>query len=92
MKKLVSAIVVLVFISLSTFAEVVKIPVGSQAAGKKEVSIPARGASKAQVESQYGEPDTRHAPVGIPPISTWDYDHYTVYFEHDKVIHSVLKR
>ena len=82
----------LVFISVSAFAEVIKMPVGSQAADKTSMSVPARGASKTQVESQYGEPDAKHEPVGIPPISTWDYDHYTIYFEHDKVIRTVLKR
>lgn len=92
MKQLLGSIALLMFISTPTFAEVVKLPVGSQAADKKAMSTPHRGSSKTQVKSQYGEPDTIRGPVGEPPTTTWDYDHYTIYFEHDKVIHAVLKR
>ena len=92
MRTLVSAAVVLMFISAPTFAEVVKMPVGSQAADKKNIATPQRGSSKEQVKTQYGEPETMHGPVGQPPITAWDYDHYVVYFEYDKVLHSVFKR
>jgi hypothetical protein len=30
--------------------------------------------------------------VGDPPISRWVYDHFTVYFEYDKVLHSVVNK
>ncbi|MFC6329773.1 outer membrane protein assembly factor BamE [Alloalcanivorax gelatiniphagus] len=50
---------------------------------------PTRGMSKAQVRQQYGEPDSRQAPVGQPPISRWHYPGFTVYFENDTVLHSV---
>jgi hypothetical protein len=29
--------------------------------------------------------------VGEPPISRWEYTGYTVYFEHDLVLHSVIQ-
>jgi hypothetical protein len=51
---------------------------------------PAKGMSMAQVEARFGAPDTRMAPVGEPPITRWVYDQYTVYFEHQYVIHSVV--
>jgi hypothetical protein len=54
------------------------------------VATPARGASKDQVEKQFGAPTERVAPVGDPPISSWVYPGFTVYFEYDHVIHSVL--
>ncbi|MEH6542934.1 MAG: hypothetical protein V7721_03240 [Porticoccaceae bacterium] len=92
MRTLISAAVVLMFISAPTFAEVVKVPVGSQAADKRTIATPHRGLSKNQVKSQYGEPEAVHGPTGQPPITAWDYDHYVVYFEYDKVLHSVLKR
>jgi hypothetical protein len=28
--------------------------------------------------------------VGDPPITRWVYDRFTVYFENDRVIHSVV--
>ncbi|MFP1682968.1 hypothetical protein ACLD0W_10670 [Alloalcanivorax sp. C16-1] len=50
---------------------------------------PSRGMSQAQVLQHYGEPQSRRAPVGQPPISRWYYPGFTVYFENDKVLHSV---
>jgi hypothetical protein len=52
--------------------------------------LPGNGISMAQVESRYGAPDRRATPIGDPPIARWFYEDYTVYFEHDTVIESVL--
>ena len=54
--------------------------------------LPENGMTKSEVEQQYGRPDERRAPVGEPPISRWLYDDYSVYFERDLVIESVLHR
>ena len=58
---------------------------------------PKPGMSMAAVESAYGSPAERHAPVGgsvveQPPITRWDYASFSVYFEHDRVIHAVARR
>lgn len=53
---------------------------------------PDRGVSKADVLANLGEPVSRVAAVGEPPISSWEYDGFVVYFEHDFVLHSVAKR
>ena len=53
---------------------------------------PDRGASQAEVVREFGEPDQRLGPVGEPPISTWEYAPFVVYFEYDKVVHTVAKR
>ena len=50
---------------------------------------PTRGMTKSQVLTKYGEPRSKQPAVGIPPISSWDYGTYTVYFEGDFVLHSV---
>ncbi len=55
-------------------------------------SRPMRGTTQAQVESKFGSPVNKKAAVGDPPISSWDYQDFTVYFEYDRVIHAVLKR
>jgi hypothetical protein len=52
---------------------------------------PRAGMSMDGVESQFGSPTDRRAAVGDPPISRWDYPNFVVYFEYDKVIHSVAK-
>jgi hypothetical protein len=53
---------------------------------------PHRGSTMATVQSRYGEPSNRHAAVGDPPITRWDYPQFSVYFEHDRVLHTVLVR
>lgn len=53
---------------------------------------PTRGMTQASVESKYGSPTSIKAPVGEPPITRWEYSNFVVFFEHDKVIHAVLKR
>lgn len=56
---------------------------------QSSVQTPPRGAPMSAVEAGFGEPRTRHAAVGQPPITRWDYDGFSVYFEHNHVIHSV---
>ena len=52
--------------------------------------LPENGLTKSEVKQRYGAPGERRAPVGEPPITRWVYDQYSVYFEHDLVIESVL--
>ena len=64
--------------------------VGEPAAAVPE--RPARGSSMSSVEARFGVPATRHAAVGDPPITRWDYAQFSVFFEYDKVLHAVLIR
>jgi len=84
----------LMFVFLSarsplTLAEDVAVPAGQQGADPS-VARPKSGLSMEQVASKFGDPNQRVAAVGAPPISRWIYDTYTVYFENDRVIHSVM--
>ncbi|MEL7296505.1 MAG: hypothetical protein AAGJ86_02525 [Pseudomonadota bacterium] len=56
------------------------------------INAPQRGMSMQRVESKWGQPTRRVAAVGQPPITRWEYDGFVVYFEYDKVIHSVAVR
>ncbi|GIX33792.1 MAG: hypothetical protein KatS3mg125_1748 [Lysobacterales bacterium] len=56
------------------------------------VERPANGMRMDEVERRFGAPERRHPPVGEPPIARWVYPAFTVYFEHDRVIYSVLNR
>ena len=61
-----------------------------------DMALPTRGANMAQVVKQLGNPVEKHAPVGggspkQPPITRWDYDGYSVFFETDHVIDTVVK-
>lgn len=53
------------------------------------VERPARGATMNAVEAKFGAPQTRHAAVGSPPITRWDYAGFSVFFEHERVIDAV---
>lgn len=58
-------------------------------------ALPRRGLSMAQVQKRYGAPLAKLAPAGgdaprHPVINRWRYDGYTVYFERNRVIHTVV--
>jgi hypothetical protein len=60
----------------------------------RAVDTPSRGLSMAQVERRYGAPVEKLPAVGgnkprHPTINRWRYQGFTVYFERDRVIHSV---
>jgi len=63
---------------------------------EKEMSadffMPVRGDNEHSVESEFGPPFNMHKAKGKPPISRWEYEKFTVYFESGIVIHSVLRR
>lgn len=64
---------------------------------KPAVSMPVRGLSMAQVESQYGAPQQKLDPRGgqkrqWPTINRWVYPAFTVYFEKQKVIDVVANQ
>ena len=72
-------------------AEDIKIPVGSQTPESQQIAKPTTGMTKLQVKSQFGAPQKENPAKGKPPISSWEYVEFTVYFENDHVIHSVIK-
>ena len=62
---------------------------------ESQLDRPKRGLTMDQVEKQFGAPATRHPTVGgssaqQPPITRWDYNGFSVVFERDRVIDSVV--
>ena len=55
------------------------------------LKLPTRGSTMTHVEASFGAPAERQPAVGNPPITRWDYPAFIVYFEKDRVIHSVVK-
>lgn len=87
---LASVIVGVVFMPSAAFSETITVPIGEQ--GKnKQVERPRAGMLKAQVEASFGQPLETTTGIGEPPISSWRYADFVVYFEHDHVVHSVLR-
>jgi len=54
------------------------------------MAVPENGQTQAEVEARFGSPRSKSNPVGDPPITRWDYEHWNVYFEYDRVLVTVL--
>ncbi|HCJ31106.1 MAG TPA: phosphodiesterase [Pseudomonas sp.] len=70
------------------YADVIRIPVGQQ--GHAQLTLPSRGDAQNQVLERFGLADEEHPAVGQPPITRWDYRKFSVYFENNRVIDSVI--
>jgi hypothetical protein len=57
---------------------------------ESQIDRPKRGSTMGDVEKHFGAPVTRHPAVGQPPITRWDYNGFSVFFERDRVIHAVV--
>jgi hypothetical protein len=55
------------------------------------ISLPQHGMKMEDVERRYGSPLSREPAVGKPPITRWNYDGFSVFFEHRTVLHAVQK-
>lgn len=53
-------------------------------------NLPDNGLTMEQVQQRFGEPLEQRGAVGDPPITRWVYDDYSVFFEHNLVIESVV--
>ncbi|MEZ5472233.1 MAG: hypothetical protein R3E90_10660 [Marinicella sp.] len=84
-------ILLIAFLSLSfhVFGDVLLI---ERIEAKQGVSVPAKSATMVQVRSHFGDPMHEYPAVGNPPITRWEYENFLVYFEHEHVITSVLKK
>jgi hypothetical protein len=97
MAKTIPTTLALLFLAApSTYADTLLID-GLDANVQSKSLRPRAGMSMTAVESTFGAPSQRHAPVGgsvaqHPPITRWDYPAFSVYFEHQLVIHAVARR
>lgn len=94
LKSVLAAFVLLggLWLPLAGNAETVKVPVGEQARQKRTIDRPITGMQQSQVEAIFGKPVDWREAVGDPPISSWIYPDFVVYFEYDHVLHTVLRR
>jgi hypothetical protein len=65
---------------------------GSDPGSFESAGKPTRGMTQQQVRNRFGSPENEVAAVGEPPISRWNYAGFVVFFEYDRVIHSVTTR
>ena len=63
----------------------------------QDKDLPKHGSSMAQVEARYGAPRQKYPAVGggsrqTPPITRWQYETFSVYFENSHVVNAVLTK
>lgn len=74
-------------ISLGARADVLLIQQVRQAGA---MNLPVNGMSMNEVEAAFGAPEQKLAAVGDPPITKWRYARWSVYFEYDRALYTVL--
>jgi hypothetical protein len=74
----------------SAVAEELRMSVKEKAERSAQADLPRNGLSESSVENRWGQPESVTGPVGEPPIRQWHYQDFTVYFENNRVIHTVL--
>jgi len=94
MKRTLTAAVMLATLSISSTAtsDVLLIDVIAESPPNSPAGLvrPTSGMTMGKVKQSFGEPTEIHSPVGEPPITRWGYQGYSVYFEHDRVITTVV--
>ena len=58
----------------------------------QKLDLPLKGTTMNKVESTYGKALSIKGPIGDPPITTWEYENFSVYFEYQHVIHTVAHK
>ncbi len=95
MKRLTALLAPLLLLAATPFttsADVLLLQAIQQAPPNNAQGIPRprRGMTMDQVRRHFGNPGQEIPPVGEPPITRWVYPKYTVYFEHQYVLESVV--
>ncbi len=91
-KTFLSVALLIASVALPAAAEVLVLPEPEAAA----VSVPQRGTRQADVVKAFGAARVEHPAAGggsarHPPITRWDYDGFSVFFENSTVIDVVVK-
>ena len=58
----------------------------------ERMELPENGMSMDEVRARFGEPSNKNSAVGDPPITRWDYDRWSVYYEYKLVLFTVLHK
>ncbi len=90
--RFITAAALLLLLSQPATAEVLLIDAINEAPMNSAEGLPRpkRGMTMEQVRQHYGLPATEYPQVGEPPITRWDYDQYSVFFEYQHVLTSVV--
>jgi len=89
-------VLALVFVILASYAQigavVADVLLIEEVRQAGQMNVPDNGLTMADVQSKFGEPVKKYAAVGDPPITRWEYQAWSVYFENDVVLFTVLHK
>ncbi len=86
---LISAFVFFLVVSTPAATEVLLVDSIQSA---PQIQAPQHGLSMTDVRQQFGDPASTLPAVGEPPISRWEYTDFSVFFENDLALHTVIHR
>lgn len=89
-RSLIQRMIVAAVLLLGSAAACAEVLLIDEVRASKSMGLPDNGLTMQAVEARWGAPEQRFSAVGEPPITRWQYQDYSVYFEHDRVITSVL--
>lgn len=93
MTRMVLALILAVFTGFTQLSELsADVLLIEEVRQSDRMEVPVNGLNTADVRARFGEPVTIHSTVGDPPISRWEYDRWSVYFEYDIVLFTVLHK
>jgi hypothetical protein len=92
MFKALSALFLLAALSLPAAADVLLLDAIYQEPPNNAQGVlrPQRGQKMPAVEASFGKPAAISGPVGEPPITRWDYPAFSVFFEYDTVLNTMV--
>jgi len=94
--RLIPALIITLFIAANVFSANIVAQSNSPQEQDRSMSktkmlkTPDRGITMNKVKQEIGAAKSEIPPVGDPPITRWEYEDFTIYFEHDRVITSVF--
>jgi len=56
------------------------------------MDVPQNGMTTSDVRARFGDPVEVHSTIGDPPITRWEYERWSVYFEYKVVLFTVLHK
>ena len=94
MKVLLTLLALLAFYSTPAISDTLLIDVIQNEPANSAAGIPrpTYGMSMIQVKETFGSANKEYPAVGIPPITRWNYEKFSVYFEDNTVLHSVINK
>jgi len=94
---LTASLTLVSILAVSNVAHAEILSIGEQAKVLTKADMPRRGVSKTAVKAKYGAAKEETTSKGKvtkqrPRITRWTYNNFSVFFEHNHVVHTVVHK